>query len=110
MGFAGEGECGAVRAGEQILGEILGDPDPTGAVTPSLRAAVGVYRDRIRAELPRGGSADLVCNHLTAPFPDFASPERAAFCAGLAERVALLVADTLEGAGHPVALPPPPTR
>src|SRR6266446_10895012 len=39
-GITGKGPCGAIRAGEQVLGELLGDPDPIGAVTPELRAAV----------------------------------------------------------------------
>ena len=41
-GITGKGACGAIRAGEQVLGELLGDPDPGGAVTP--RAA---RRDRL---------------------------------------------------------------
>src|SRR5262245_33186577 len=32
-GITGAGTCGALRAGEQVLGELLGDPEPTGAVT-----------------------------------------------------------------------------
>src|SRR3954468_7846426 len=43
-GITGKGDCGAIRAGEQVLGELLGDPDPTGAVTPALRAAVTWYQ------------------------------------------------------------------
>src|SRR5262245_2857150 len=43
-GITGQGACGAIRAGEQVLGELLGDPDPTGAVTPALRAAVTWYQ------------------------------------------------------------------
>src|SRR5687767_4207090 len=39
-GITGAGTCGALRAGEQVLGELLGDPDPTGAVTDALRAAI----------------------------------------------------------------------
>src|SRR5512146_1628055 len=44
-GITGEGECGAIRAGEQVLGELLGDPSPTGAVTDVLRDAVVWYQD-----------------------------------------------------------------
>src|ERR1700754_3390672 len=36
-GIAGKGPCGAIRAGEHVLGELLGDPDPAGAVTTELR-------------------------------------------------------------------------
>jgi hypothetical protein len=39
-GITGEGACGAIRAGEHILGEYLGDPDPTGPVTDVLREAI----------------------------------------------------------------------
>src|SRR6476660_5931062 len=44
-GITGKGACGAIRAGEQVLGELLGDPSPTGAVTPALRDAVSWYQD-----------------------------------------------------------------
>src|SRR5256885_8121881 len=43
-GITGRGACGAIRAGEQVLGELLGDRDPIGAVTPALRAAVIWYQ------------------------------------------------------------------
>src|SRR3954466_3206500 len=42
-GITGKGDCGAIRAGEQVLGELLGDPSPTGAVTAILRDAVTWY-------------------------------------------------------------------
>src|SRR5690349_10959504 len=58
-GITGEGACGAIRAGEQLLGELLGDPDPTGAVTPVLRAAITWYQARA-AEIDRGGSPDII--------------------------------------------------
>src|SRR6188472_4343478 len=44
-GITGKGACGAIRAGEHVLGELLGDPDPTGAVTPALRDAITWYGD-----------------------------------------------------------------
>src|SRR5215510_1153705 len=50
-GITGKGACGAIRAGEQVLGELLGDPDPIGAVTPALRAAVTWYQDAWRTRL-----------------------------------------------------------
>src|SRR6476619_4078821 len=62
-GITGQGTCGAIRAGEQVLGELLGDPDPIGAVTPALRAAVTWYqvawRDRLVPNEP-----DIVCDNL----------------------------------------------
>src|SRR5499433_3879331 len=53
-GITGEGACGAIRAGEQVLGELLGDPDPTGAVTAPLRAAITWYQQQAAA-IDRGG-------------------------------------------------------
>ena len=66
-GITGEGTCGAVVAGQLLLGEFLGDPDPTGKVTPALRGAMEVYLRRVRGELDRGESPDLVCKNMTAP-------------------------------------------
>src|SRR5262249_15263481 len=43
-GITGLGFCGSIRAGEHVLGELLGDPDPGGGVTPVLRAAVEWYQ------------------------------------------------------------------
>src|SRR5690242_6770445 len=88
-GITGEGACGAIRAGEQVLGELLGDPDPTGMVTPVLRNAITWYQ-RAAAHIDRGGSPDIVCNNLTRRFGDFKSPERAAFCTSVAAQVAAL--------------------
>src|ERR1700688_2532514 len=50
-GITGEGFCGALLAGELVLGEILGDPSPTGGVTPELRAALPLYRQAWEARL-----------------------------------------------------------
>src|SRR5687768_1686409 len=38
-GLTGEGYCGSIKAGELILGELLGDPDPTAPPTDALRRA-----------------------------------------------------------------------
>ena len=93
-GITGEGACGAIRAGEQVLGELLGDPDPIGAVTPALRAAVTWYqvawRDRLVPNEP-----DIVCDNLVRRHGDFAGPARKAFCTGLAAEVAALTAEAL---------------
>src|SRR5688572_27364690 len=93
-GITGEGACGAIRAGEQVLGELLGDPDPTGMVTPALREAVTWYqrawRDRLMANQP-----DIVCNNLVRPHGDFMGPARKAFCTNLAADVAALTAEAL---------------
>lgn len=107
-GITGQGTCGAVVAGQLLLGELLGDPDPTGKVTPALRAAMTRYLQRVAAELPRGASPDLVCDHLTAPHGEFTGPARHEFCTGLVARVAQLVDDTLRE--HGVAHRPTPVR
>src|SRR5215470_1580472 len=93
-GITGEGSCGAIRAGEQVLGELLGDPDPTGAVTPALRDAVAWYQAAwhrtLMAEQP-----DIICNHLVRPHGEFTGPARKAFCTNLAADVAALTAEAL---------------
>jgi hypothetical protein len=109
-GLTGEGECGAIKSGEVILGELLGDPDPAGAVTQRLRDAVSYYRSRVAEVLPRPEANRTalypICNDLTGPrrFAQFASSERAAMCTSLAAEVAALVAETLvrSGAGFTV--------
>lgn len=97
-GITGEGECGAIKAGELILGEILGDPDPTGPVTPALRQAAAFYRAAWQDRLdrgPGGAGGSIVCNVLTAPQGDFKGPARQDFCTTLAAGVAELIAETL---------------
>jgi hypothetical protein len=94
-GITGEGSCGAVRAGEQVLGELLGDPDPTGMVTDVLRAAITWYQGRVPARIDRGSSPDLICNNLTRPHGDFRGPARMAFCTNIAAEVAALTAEAL---------------
>jgi hypothetical protein len=94
-GITGEGECGAIRAGEQVLGELLGDPDPTGAVTDALRAAVVWYQAAWRGRIDRGPSPDIVCNNLTRPHGDFRGPARMQFCTNLAAEVAAITAEAL---------------
>jgi hypothetical protein len=93
-GITGKGPCGAIRAGEHVLGELLGDPDPTGAVTPELRAAISWFQDAWLARL-RHGEPDIVCDHLVRPHGDFAGPARKAFCTNLAAEVAALTAEAL---------------
>jgi hypothetical protein len=80
-GFTGEGPCGAIQAGLFVLGELLGDPDPTGATTPEALAAAEDYGRRWREVLFPGQAApDIVCNRLTAPHGDFAGESRMSFC------------------------------
>ncbi|HUJ58902.1 MAG TPA: hypothetical protein VLX92_10430 [Kofleriaceae bacterium] len=105
-GITGKGECGAIRAGEQVLGELLGDPDPTGAVTPELRAAVAWYQDAWLHRV-RHGDPGIVCNDLVRPHGDFAGAPRKAFCTNLAADVAALAAEALcrFGARRPAITP-----
>ena len=93
-GITGKGACGAIRAGEQVLGELLGDPEPTGAVTPALREAVAWFQDAWLTRL-RGGNADIVCDHLVRPHGDFMGPARKHFCTNIAADVAALTAEAL---------------
>lgn len=93
-GITGKGACGAIRAGEQVLGELLGDPEPTGAVTPALRDAVAWYQDAWLTRL-RGGNPDIVCDHLVRPHGDFMGPARKHFCTNIAADVAALTAEAL---------------
>jgi hypothetical protein len=93
-GITGRGACGAIRAGEQILGELLGDPDPAGGVTPALRDAVAWFQDAWLVRL-RGGEPDVICDHLVRPHGEFTGPARKAFCTNLAADVAALTAEAL---------------
>ncbi len=111
-GITGQGECGAIKAGELVLGELLGDPDPIGAVTPGLRAAARWYHDEIRARLGAAQivtSEDIVCNTLTRRFPDFASRERQAMCTNIAAEVAAVTAEALLRHGGSFTITPVPT-
>jgi hypothetical protein len=93
-GITGKGACGAIRAGEHVLGELLGDPDPTGSVTQALREAIAWYQDAWLARI-RGGNPDIVCDHLVRPHGDFAGAARKAFCTNIAADVAALTAEAL---------------
>lgn len=105
-GLTGEGTCGAVAAGLLVLGEILGDPDPTGAPTAALREAAPRYRATIAAKLDLG--VDATCNARTARFATFPSPARLAYCTSVAALVAESVAEVLWDLGAPRPIPPEP--
>ena len=105
-GITGAGTCGALRAGEHVLGELLGDPDPTGKVTPQLRAGMQRYMDRVHAELDRGSSPTLVCNDMTAPHGEFMGEARHRFCTNVVAQVAQLVDETLREQGIEVVATP----
>ena len=105
-GITGKGSCGAIRAGEQVLGELLGDPDPIGAVTPALRDAISWYQTAWLAGI-RHGDPDIICNNLVRPHGDFAGAARKAFCTNIAADVAALTAEALcrFGTTRPSILP-----
>ncbi len=108
-GITGCGTCGAVRAGEAVLGELLGDPDPTGSVTPALRDAIVWYQDQVAERIDKGTSPDLICNNLTRPLGEFRGPARHQFCTKLAADVAALTAEALcrfGDADEPVTISP----
>src|SRR5262249_953325 len=105
-GVTGRGECGAIKAGELVLGEILGDPNPTGPVTDSLRRGLERYRERWRARLAGVVGDDIVCNHLTAPHGDFQGEARRGFCTRLAAEAAAATAEALVDAGAKVEIAP----
>jgi hypothetical protein len=92
-GITGKGACGAIRAGEQVLGELLGDPDPTGAVTPQLRSAVAWYQGAWPRLVPN--EPDIICDNLVRKHGDFAGSARKQFCTNLAAEVAALTAEAL---------------
>lgn len=94
-GLTGEGHCGAIVGGQLVLGILLGDPSPTGAVTPELRAAIPVYQRSWRARLGLGATDSIVCNDLTRPAGDFAGPQRAALCVGIVGAAAEAVQEAL---------------
>lgn len=98
-GITGHGTCGAIMAGQLLLGEFLGDPSPTGAVTDALREASKTYQRRVDDELDRGSSPDLICNSMTAPHGDFKGPARHDFCTRVVAQVAQLVDETLRQHG-----------
>ncbi|MBI2300945.1 MAG: hypothetical protein HYU66_18700 [Armatimonadetes bacterium] len=90
-GLTGESECGAVRAGEMALCELLADGQYVGALPPALAAAMDEYRRLFRERLSLG--ACVICNFLTTPQGDFAGQPRKDFCTSLASGVAALVAE-----------------
>jgi len=107
-GITGHGTCGAIVAGQLLLGEFLGDPDPTGKVTPALAAAMQRYVERVDAELDRGPSPSLICNAMVAAHGPFKGPARHQFCTRVVAQVAQLVDELLRE--HGVAHQPTPVE
>lgn len=105
-GITGEGQCGAIKAGELILGEIFGDLDPTGKVTPKLLKAILRFNELYKQELDFGKSESIICNSLTGQFADFHSIERQRFCTNLASGVAKIIAQILDEFGENFEITP----
>lgn len=107
-GFDGQGQCGAIVAGQLLLGELLGPTDSTAPTAPALASALARYRRDVAARVVPGAAPSQRCRELTERFPCFASEERADFCAEIAAGVAQLVAELAQGHGAsltPVAIP-----
>lgn len=94
-GITGEGYCGSIRAGEMVLGELLGDPDPAGVVTDELSRAINWYQRQIPLRIDPIQSPDYVCNNLTRQHGEFSGEARKSFCTELTAEVAALAAEAL---------------
>ena len=107
-GITGCGECGAIVAGRLVLGQMLGDPDPTGGVTPALSAAMQDFEELWKDRIETGDApADtIICNDLTGQFQKFRSSERAQFCTTIAAMVASICAEVALRHGYQVEIGP----
>ena len=97
-GITGAGECGAIKGGEMVIGEYLGDPDPIGAVTDNLRSGMTRYRELL-ADARLSPLAMIVCDHLVRDYPDFQGADRKAFCTELVVQVTDMVQKVLDEQG-----------
>jgi hypothetical protein len=94
-GIHGDRFCGSIRGGEMLLGEILGDEDPTAPVTAELRDAMRWYQEQIPLRFDRGESPDYVCNNLVRPLGNFMGNRRKSFCTDLSGEVAALTLEAI---------------
>lgn len=92
-GLTGEQDCGAVRAGEMALAELIANGQYLGQTPEPLQAAIHDYRAVVRERIGRRPDESLICNSLLEPFGDMASPARWSHCTSLAAEVAALVAE-----------------
>ncbi len=98
-GLDGWGQCGAIVAGQLLLGELLGYADPTAPAAQALKDAMAAYRAAIAVRVVPGHAPSQICRDLTGRFPIFASEERAQFCTELIASVAHVVADIAQHHG-----------
>lgn len=105
-GITGEGACGAIRAGEMILGDLLGPESAVDPAPEAMKEAIAFYQRRWNERQAEAGWRDTICNTLTAPFGDFHTEPRAEFCTSMAADAAALVAETLVRAGHRFRIEP----
>lgn len=105
-GLTGEGQCGAIVAGQLLLGELLGYADPTAPAAQALQEAMVEYRAAVTRRVNTNGSATQICNDLVAHFPVFASEERAVFCTDIVATVAEIVAEIAQYHGTRLAPTP----
>lgn len=105
-GLTGVGTCGAVLAGQLVLGELFGAPGATAPTSPVLLEAMRRYQAEVARRVPAGPGGTLVCNDLTSPFPEFLSEARAGMCTGLAATVAEIVAEIVVDLGGPLTVTP----
>jgi hypothetical protein len=102
-GVTGDGECGAIKGCELVIGQYFGDTDPAGPVSPKFRSAMAHFRSQWEKRAPLGpggrrrpdGTLDIICNHLTGPQGDFAGENRHKFCLDLVATMAEILAETL---------------
>jgi hypothetical protein len=94
-GITGRGECGAIKAGDLVLVEILGPADPLAALTDTLRASVTFFRDLCAERLALARGSYLSCDEMVGRLGEFGGPARKEYCTRLAGVVAEALAETI---------------
>jgi hypothetical protein len=107
-GVTGVGQCGAIVAGQLVLGEVFGYPDASAPTSIALRQAMTRFHEQVARKLPRGPGGTIVCNDIVSPFPDFSSDGRLLYCTVIASTVAEIVAEIIIDLGG--TIDPKPIR
>jgi hypothetical protein len=105
-GITGTGHCGAVLAGQLVLGELFGYPDSTAPTSITLREAVVRFQREVAQRLPRGPRGSIVCNDLVSQFGEFHSEQRSLFCTVITATVAEIVAEIVLDLGGTLEVTP----